>query len=216
MTTLISKKLIASLILSGALAASAFGQQANNVASQKSLKQAYAGKFWIGCADDLRANSEAYQASIKKHYDIVTPENCMKPERIHPSEDKYTFETADALVDWSLKNGIKVWGHTLGWHGQTPPWFFQDSTGVTASVATPPATTTPPATDTSRRRRNPPGFIPGPLASKEVVLERLKKHIMTVVGRYKGRITGWDVFNESIGIYNLKNRKIKGDYGENF
>ena len=201
MKTLISKKLITSFILSGALAVSAFGQEKNTVASQKALKQAFAGKFWIGCADDLRANSEAYQASIKKHYDIVTPENCMKPERIHPSENTYTFETADALVDWSLKNGIKVWGHTLGWHGQTPPWFFQDknaATVATASGATPPATTTPPATDTGTRRRNPPGFIAGPLASKEVVLERLKQHIMTVVGRYKGRITGWDVFNESI------------------
>lgn len=69
---------------------------------------------------------------------------------------------------------------------------------ATASAATQPATTTPAPGDTSRRRRNPPGFIPGPLASKEVVLERLKQHIMTVVGRYKGRITGWDVFNESI------------------
>jgi endo-1,4-beta-xylanase len=38
----------------------------------------------------------------------------------------------------------------------------------------------------------------GPQASREVVLERLKNHIMTVVGRYKGRIYGWDVFNESI------------------
>jgi endo-1,4-beta-xylanase len=199
MTTLISKKLITSFILSGALAVSAFGQEKNNTATQKSLKQAYAGKFWIGCADDLRANSEAYQASIKKHYDIVTPENCMKPERIHPRENTYTFETADALVDWCLKNGIKVWGHTLGWHGQTPVWFFQDSSNMaTASAAPQPAAAPPQPGDTSRPRRNPPGFIPGPLASKEVVLERLKKHIMTVVGRYKGRITGWDVFNESI------------------
>jgi endo-1,4-beta-xylanase len=194
MRTLISKKLITSFVLSGALAVSAFGQQANNVASQKSLKQAYAGKFWIGCADDLRANSEPYQASIKKHYDIVTPENCMKPERIHPAEDRYTFETADAMVDWCQKNGLKVWGHTLAWQGQTPQWFFQDKNAA-ATAATPAA---PPTTDTGTRRRNPPGFIAGPLASKEVVLERLKQHIMTVVGRYKGRVTGWDVFNESI------------------
>lgn len=195
MKTLISKKLITSFILGGALAVSAFGQDTlNNVASQKSLKKAYKGKFWIGCADDLRGNSEAYQASIKKHYNIVTPENCMKPERIHPAEDKYTFETADAMVDWCKKNGIKVWGHTLAWHGQTPQWFFQDKS-ATAVNANP---VTQPRTDTGTRRRNPPGFIEGPLASKEVVMERLKQHIMTVVGRYKGRITGWDVVNESI------------------
>ena len=118
---MINKKLITSFILSVTLAVSVFGQEKIPLASQKSLKQAYKGKFWIGTADDLRANSEAYQASIKKHYDIVTPENCMKPERIHPSENTYTFETADAMVDWCQKNGLKVWGHTLGWHGQTPP-----------------------------------------------------------------------------------------------
>jgi endo-1,4-beta-xylanase len=196
---LISKKLITSFVLSGALAASAFGQEKSTVASQKALKQAFAGKFLIGCADDMRANSEAYQASIKKQYDIATPENCMKPERIHPKENTYTFETADAMVDWCQKNGLKVWGHTLGWHGQTPSWFFQENPNSdTARPVTPPAPTAPSATDTGRRRRNPPGFFSGPPASKEVVLERLKKHIMTVAGRYKGRVTGWDVFNESI------------------
>jgi endo-1,4-beta-xylanase len=190
---MINKKLIASFIFSGTLAISVFGQGKSTSVPPKTLKQAFAGKFLIGCADDLRANSEAYQANIRTQYDIVTPENCMKPERIHPAEDRYTFETADAMVDWCQKNGLKVWGHTLGWHGQTPPWFFQEN--PTAATANP---VTPPATDTGRRRRNPPGFIAGPLASKEVVMERLKKHIMTVVGRYKGRITGWDVFNESI------------------
>ncbi|TDH23444.1 endo-1,4-beta-xylanase [Segetibacter sp. 3557_3] len=196
---MINKKLVTSIILSATVAVSAVGQEKIPVAAQKSLKQAYKGKFWIGAADDLRMNSETYQASIKKHYDIVTPENCMKPERTHPTEDTYTFETADAMVDWCMKNDVKVWGHTLAWHGQTPQWFFQEKGAATATPTPPPPPPTPRQPgDTSRPRRNPPGFIPGPLASKEVVLERLKKHIMTVAGRYKGRITGWDVFNESI------------------
>lgn len=35
-------------------------------------------------------------------------------------------------------------------------------------------------------------------ASRDLLLERLKDHIFTVVGRYKGRVNGWDVANEAI------------------
>lgn len=34
--------------------------------------------------------------------------------------------------------------------------------------------------------------------SREVMIERMRNHIHTVVGRYKGRVDGWDVVNEAI------------------
>lgn len=37
----------------------------------------------------------------------------------------------------------------------------------------------------------------GEVASRELVLSRLKDHIETVVGRYKGKVKGWDVVNEA-------------------
>jgi endo-1,4-beta-xylanase len=145
----------------------ATSQPAAAPAAVKGLKDAFAGKFLIGTAADLRGFSEAELANIKANYNILTPENCMKPQPIHPSENTYNWTTSDALVQWCQENNIKVWGHTLCWHSQVGPWFFQ------------------PGAD-------------GQPATRELVMERLKNHITTVVGRYKGRVVGWDVVNEAI------------------
>ncbi len=131
------------------------------------LKDAYAGKFLIGCAGEVPGRySPEELANIKTHYNIITPENSMKPQPTHPSEDTYNFTTPDALVKWAGENNIKVWGHTLVWHAQTGRWFFQGTNGQ-------PAT-------------------------RELAMDRLRQHIMTVAGRYKGKVLGWDVVNESI------------------
>jgi endo-1,4-beta-xylanase len=102
------------------------------------LKDAYAKKFLIGTAGDVpRGYSAAELANIKANYNIITPENCMKPQPTHPSENVYNFTTPDAMVAWCETNNIKVWGHTLAWHAQTPNWFFQGTNGqpVTREVA---------------------------------------------------------------------------------
>ena len=40
--------------------------------------------------------------------------------------------------------------------------------------------------------------IDGGLADRATMLERMRTHISTVVGRYKGKIRGWDVVNEAL------------------
>jgi endo-1,4-beta-xylanase len=103
--------------------------------------------------------------TIVQQFDGVTPENCLKPISVHPQEGVWTFEQADALVQFAQQNHMSIHGHTLVWHNQTPNWFFED------------------------------GGNPAP---REKVLERLRQHIQTVVGRYKGKIYSWDVVNEAI------------------
>ena len=165
---MMSRNLLPGLIVCVVLAISGYGQNRSDPeAASVGLKDAYAGKFLIGAAGDLRGYSEDELANIKMHYNILTPENCMKPQRTHPTEDQYNWTTPDALVQWCEENGVKVWGHTLVWHAQTGRWFFE------------------PGTD-------------GEPVTRELAMERLRKHIMAVVGRYKGRVMGWDVVNEAI------------------
>jgi endo-1,4-beta-xylanase len=38
----------------------------------------------------------------------------------------------------------------------------------------------------------------GKLLNRDAMLSRMKDHIFTVVGRYKGRVKGWDVVNEAL------------------
>jgi len=193
-----NRHVVLNFILCAILTVTVYGQNDTDTTSSKVLKEVYAGKFLIGAAGDLKGYSDAELANIKTHYDILTPENCMKPQPTHPSQNTYNFTTPDTLVQWCQDNGIKVWGHTLAWHAQTAPWFFQEVPTEPEKITRPrgragaPNGPRPSMAEFWRSR------ITGPLASREVAMERLKSHIMTVVGRYKGRIIGWDVFNESI------------------
>jgi len=90
------------------------------------IKETYAQCFLIGMAGDVPGNySDAEIGLIRENFGVVTPENCMKPAPVHPAEDTWRFERPDALVKWCRENNLLVHGHTLVWHAQTNPWFFQ-------------------------------------------------------------------------------------------
>jgi len=59
----------------------------------------------------------------------------------------------------------------------------------------------------------------GKNVSREVLLKRMEEHISTVVGRYKGKIQGWDVVNEAIsdtGDGSMRKTKWLEIIGEDF
>lgn len=97
-----------------------------------SLAQAYRSFFPIGAAVE--------PAGIKSHADLLiaqvnglVAENAMKWERIHPfaGDDlsAYSFADADAIADFAAAHKMKLRGHTLIWHKQTPKWVFEDKGG---------------------------------------------------------------------------------------
>jgi endo-1,4-beta-xylanase len=176
----------------------------------------------------FRRSSEEVQSDIvavKKHFNHVVAENDMKWQLIHPRAgvDGYDFTSADALAQFAMDNSMELAGHTLVWHSQTPNWVFegthqpepeqggQDEKPVnniepsTKNAQNGNNVTPVPSDQGNRPRRGPGGFpgfrgfdLNGPRASREELLERMRDHINTVVGRYKGQVKVWDVVNEAI------------------
>ncbi|HEV8235632.1 MAG TPA: endo-1,4-beta-xylanase [Gemmatimonadaceae bacterium] len=63
-----------------------------------------------------------FRTALARDFSVLTPENDMKHERIHPARDVYRFEPADSLATFADANGMKVRGHTLIWHQQLASW----------------------------------------------------------------------------------------------
>ena len=145
------------------------GTAAGAEPSTATLRKAYADDFLVGVALNLPLidgrNAKAGEVAARQ-FSSVTPENEMKWQSVHPQPDVYQFEAADAFAEFAGKHDMKLIGHCLVWHSQTPPWVFQGENGQ-------PAT-------------------------REQLLKRMREHIQTVAGRYKGKVKGWDVVNEAL------------------
>jgi endo-1,4-beta-xylanase len=90
-----------------------------------SLAETYRGVFLVGAAiTPGQVLVGSTQEFVARQFDVVVAENEMKPLMLTRREGKYDFNMADQLVDWAVKNNIKVRGHTLVWHQQAAPWMF--------------------------------------------------------------------------------------------
>lgn len=67
---------------------------------------------------------QAKQDIVKQHFSQLTAGNIMKMSYLHPAQNTYTFDNADALVNWADANGIAMHAHALIWHSgyQVPGW----------------------------------------------------------------------------------------------
>lgn len=151
-----------------------------------SLYEAYTDYFSIGIAltaseliNDLKAEV------IVDQFNSMTCGNEMKPDSLLDREGCVTigteecpvlnFKSCDAMLQFCMDNGIKMRGHTLVWHSQTPDWFFMEGYSNKKDAV---------------------------MVSKEVMLARMENYIRQVMEyvntNYPGVVYAWDVVNEAI------------------
>lgn len=97
------------------------------------LFEVYQDYFMIGTAHGVGPWYARVDAIVAEHFNVITPENLMKWEALQPQPGVFNFDAADAFVDFAERHGMKVIGHTLIWHAQTPDWVFKDEHGNPAS-----------------------------------------------------------------------------------
>jgi endo-1,4-beta-xylanase len=211
-------------------------------ADMPTLKDAYKDFFYVGVAinrtiamnqavraDNVNRTQEQVDKDIalaKTQFNQISPENDLKWALIQPYEgpNGYDFAPADAYVKFGVDNNMYIVGHTLVWHSQTPGWVFGASNA-------PPPEGWDPSQPAARGAGGRGGFgggggfgrgrggAGGPPATREQLLQRMREHIMTVVGRYKGKIKVWDVVNEALadgGTEVLRDSQWRRIIGDDF
>ncbi|BDZ39056.1 endo-1,4-beta-xylanase [Microbacterium suwonense] len=138
--------------------------------------------FPMGVAIDSREITGAAADLLRHHFDQITPENHMKVEAWYDEDGTFRrHPEATALLDFAQQNDLRLYGHVLVWHSQTPDWFFQDDSG--------------------RELTSSP-------ADKQFLRDRLAEHIDDIArsiyddygpyGSDTNPIVAWDVVNEVV------------------
>ena len=116
----------------------------------KPLKDIYTGSFLMGNIVSPNDLTNVRFNILKRHYNTVTAENHMKPSEIAPSskpasddwtsayrwydKEKEKEVRADGIVKAVNDAGLKMHGHTLVWHQQTPQWLNADQATALANL----------------------------------------------------------------------------------
>ncbi len=132
------------------------------------LRDVLAPWFTIGAAvpPAFVDRTDVHSSLLIKHFSTLVAGNAMKPDALQPKEGEFNWKDADAIVSFAGLTGMTVRGHTLLWHNQIPDWFFTDPKD------------------------------PSKPATRELLLQRMKTHIQTVVEHFAGDVASWDVVNE--------------------
>lgn len=143
----------------------------------KGLKDLYAGEFEIGAALGGKLPGSYSQSELEL---IRTHFNNITPENCMKPQP---IEPEEGRFDWSLGDALVEFARAekISVTGHCLVWHQQCPAWFFKDGET--------------------------QAPRELVLGRMKRHIEAVLGRYRGRIQGWDVVNEAIDDGELEIRK---------
>ncbi|MDO8514432.1 MAG: endo-1,4-beta-xylanase [bacterium] len=90
----------------------------------RNLAAAHPRKLRMGAAVVYSAlvTDPEYRKLALGEFSMITPENGMKPQFIHPQQDVYSFIEMDTLVNIALQNDMLVHGHALVYAKSSPEW----------------------------------------------------------------------------------------------
>lgn len=78
----------------------------------------------LGSAVNVRAltSDPDYAEVLGREFNSITAEDVMKWTAVEPHPGVYNWSQADAVVDFAMRHGQRVYGHVLLWHGNEPAW----------------------------------------------------------------------------------------------
>ena len=139
-----------------------------------------------------------YQIGQSVEYTTITFQGQeLKVPVVNDKNENLDFSRADAMLDKILEwndanpnNKIRVRGHVLVWHSQTPEWFFREDYDMSKNYV-----------------------------DKETMNLRLEWFIASVFehyfgtdsGKYAGLFYGWDVVNEAVNGNTYRDDKVTSD-----
>ncbi|MEU5260916.1 endo-1,4-beta-xylanase [Amycolatopsis sp. NPDC021455] len=103
---------------------------ADAAASTLGAAAAQSGRYFGTAIAAGRLGDSAYTTIAAREFNMVTPENEMKPDATEPNQNQFNFSSGDQVYNWAVSHGSRVRGHTLAWHSQQPGW-MQSMSGST-------------------------------------------------------------------------------------
>ncbi|RGA04240.1 1,4-beta-xylanase [Microbispora triticiradicis] len=98
---------------------------AGAAASTLGAAAAQSGRYFGTAIAAGRLGDSNYTTIANREFNMVTPENEMKPDATEPNRGQFNFSSGDRVYNWAVQNGKRVRGHTLAWYAQQPGWMQQ-------------------------------------------------------------------------------------------